>query len=54
MVFGHDKAGIVEIAVNAAKLCKKLEDTVRETEIVYEYSPESFTGTEVDFAVGDL
>src|SRR5262249_33868836 len=51
VVFGLDKAGIVDIAVNAAKLCKKLEDTLVGTETHYEYSPESYTGTEVEFAV---
>jgi len=51
VVFGLDKAGIVAIAVNAARLCKKLEDTMGDTEILYEYSPESYTGTEVEFAV---
>ena len=51
VVFGLDKPGIVDIAVNAAKLCRKLEDTMGETEIFYEYSPESYTGTEVEFAV---
>ncbi len=51
VVFGLDRPGIVDIAVNAAKLCRKLEDTVSETRILYEYSPESYTGTEVEFAV---
>jgi 2-isopropylmalate synthase len=51
VVFGLDKAGIVDIAVNAAKLCRKLEETVPETDIFYEYSPESYTGTEVEFAI---
>jgi len=51
VVFGLDKAGIVDIAVNAAKLCKKLEETLPGTEVFYEYSPESYTGTEVEFAV---
>ena len=51
VVFGLDKAGIVDIAVNAAKLCRKLEETMGDTEILYEYSPESYTGTEVEFAV---
>ncbi len=51
VVFGLDKAGIVDIAVNAAKLCRKLEQTMGDTEILYEYSPESYTGTEVPFAV---
>jgi 2-isopropylmalate synthase len=51
VVFGLDKPGIVDIAVNAARLCRKLEDTVSDTEVFYEYSPESYTGTEVEFAV---
>ncbi|MBF6555252.1 MAG: 2-isopropylmalate synthase [Acidimicrobiales bacterium] len=51
VVFGLDRAGIVDIAVSAARLCKKLEATLPGTEIRYEYSPESFTGTEPDFAV---
>ncbi len=51
VVFGLDRAGIVEIAVNAARLCKKFEATLPDTEIRYEYSPESFTGTEPEFAV---
>jgi len=51
VVFGLDKPGIVDIAVNAAKLARKLEETMGDTEIFYEYSPESYTGTEVDFAV---
>jgi 2-isopropylmalate synthase len=51
VVFGLDKAGIVDIAVNAAKLARKLERTMGETEVRYEYSPESFTLTEPDFAI---
>ena len=51
VVFGLDKPGIVDIAVNAAKLCRKLEETLPGTEVFYEYSPESYTGTEIDFAV---
>jgi 2-isopropylmalate synthase len=52
VVFGLDKAGIVDIAVNGARLCKKLEqDIVGDTDIHYEYSPESFTLTEPDFAL---
>src|SRR3712207_1234459 len=51
VVFGLDKAGITDIAVNAAKLCRKLEDTLPGTDVRYEYSPESFTGTEIDYAV---
>ena len=51
VVFGLDKQGITDIAVNAAKLCRKLEDTLPATAVRYEYSPESFTGTEPEFAV---
>ncbi len=51
VVFGLDQAGITEIAVNAARLCRKLEETVPGTAVRYEYSPESFTGTELPYAV---
>ena len=51
VVFRSDKAGITKIAVDAARLCRKLEDTLPGTEVRYEYSPESFTGTELDYAV---
>ena len=51
VVFGLDKKGVVDIAVNAAKLVRELEKNAGATEIHYEYSPESFTGTEVEFAV---
>ncbi len=51
VVFGLDRAGIIDIAVNGARLCKKLEQTVPGTEVRYEYSPESFTLTEPDYAI---
>ncbi len=51
VVFGLDKAGIVDIAVNAARLARKLEETLPGTAIRYEYSPESFTLTEPEFAL---
>jgi 2-isopropylmalate synthase len=51
VVFGLDRRGIIDVAVNAAILCKKYEAAVPDTDIRYEYSPESFTGTEPDFAV---
>jgi 2-isopropylmalate synthase len=51
VVFRSDKAGVTQIAVDAARLCRKLEDTLPGTEVRYEYSPESFTGTELDYAV---
>lgn len=50
VVFGLDRDGIKRIAVDAARYCKSLESTVPDTNIRYEYSPESFTGTELDFA----
>ena len=50
-MFGQDKDGINDIAVEGAKLCQKLADTVPGTEVRFEYSPESFTGTELDYAV---
>jgi 2-isopropylmalate synthase len=51
VVFGLDRDGIVDIAVNAARYCRKLEETIPGTDVRYEYSPESYTGTEVEFAV---
>jgi 2-isopropylmalate synthase len=51
VVFGLDQDGIVDIALQAARLCRKLEETVPDTTIYYEYSPESYTGTELEFAV---
>jgi len=50
VVFGLEPAGITEIAVAGAKLIHKLAAEMPETEIVYQYSPESFTGTELDYA----
>lgn len=50
-VFGLDREGIIEIAVNGAQLVKDCAADYPETEWVFEYSPESFTGTELDFAV---
>jgi 2-isopropylmalate synthase len=51
VVFGLDRTGIVDIATSAARLVKKMEGSVPGTRVAYEYSPESFTGTEPDFAV---
>jgi 2-isopropylmalate synthase len=51
VVFGQDKDGITAIAVEGAKLCKKLAAGMGDTEIFFEYSPESFTGTELEYAV---
>ncbi|NBU55335.1 MAG: 2-isopropylmalate synthase [Acidimicrobiia bacterium] len=51
VVFDLDKGGIVDIAVNAARKCMSLEPTLAGTEVRYEYSPESFTLTEPEFAI---
>ena len=51
VVFGLDREGIKAIAVNGAKMCKKLEETVPGTAVRYEYSPESFTLTEPEYAI---
>jgi 2-isopropylmalate synthase len=60
VVFGTDYAGIIDIAVSGAKLVKQMADADPGTEWVFQYSPESFTGTELEFArdicaaVGDI
>jgi 2-isopropylmalate synthase len=51
VVFGQDKDGITEIALHAARKCRELESTVPGTEVFYEYSPESYTGTELEYAL---
>ncbi len=51
VVFGLDKEGIKKIAVDGAKLCKELMSSVPGTKISFEYSPESYTGTELEFAL---
>ena len=50
VVFGLDCRGVKAIAVNGVKLIKKLAEQHPETDWVFQYSPESFTGTELDFA----
>lgn len=51
VVFRQDEDGIVDIALTGARLCKKYEEQMSgDTEIIYEYSPESYTGTELEFA----
>ncbi|MCP4211783.1 MAG: 2-isopropylmalate synthase, partial [Halieaceae bacterium] len=50
-VFGLDRKGIVDIAVKGATLIKECAKQHPDTEWIFEYSPESFTGTELDFAV---
>jgi 2-isopropylmalate synthase len=51
IVFGLDKAAIVDIAVRGATLIKKLVPTLPDTQIMLEYTPESFSLTEMDFAL---
>jgi 2-isopropylmalate synthase len=51
VVFGLDKDGIKKIATDGAQLCLDLVATVPETKVSFEYSPESYTGTELEFAV---
>ena len=50
VVFGQDKKGIKKIATDAATLIRDLAIKKSQTEWTFEYSPESFTGTELDFA----
>ena len=50
VVFDDDKEGIKKIAIDGALLIKELSKKYNKTNWRFEYSPESFTGTEVDFA----
>ena len=50
VVFRTDKQGIIDIALEGARLCKVYEETIPDTTVYYEYSPESYTGTELEFA----
>ncbi|MEY2769086.1 MAG: hypothetical protein RL359_722 [Actinomycetota bacterium] len=51
VVFGLDKDGIKKIATDGAQLCLDLISEVPGTKVSFEYSPESYTGTELEFAV---
>ncbi|GEP47672.1 2-isopropylmalate synthase [Microbacterium saccharophilum] len=51
VVFRTDKQGIIDIALEGARLCREFEKRLPETKVFYEYSPESYTGTELEFAV---
>ncbi len=51
VVFRKDKAGIKKLATDAAELCRSLEADAGETELYYEYSPESFSGAEPEFSL---
>ena len=50
VVFNQDRDGVKKIATNAAELIKKLALENSDTEWTFEYSPESFTGTELEYA----
>ena len=50
VVFGMDRQGIIDLAVRGTELVKAGLATL-DADITFEYSPESFTGTELDFAV---
>ena len=51
VVFNQDKQGIMDIALAGARKCRSLESTIPDTDVYYEYSPESYTGTELEYAV---
>ena len=51
VVFQQDKAGIKKIATDGAELIRDLVSTVPETEVIHQYSPESYTQTELDYAL---
>jgi 2-isopropylmalate synthase len=51
VVFGLDKNGIKKIATDGAELCLRLTDLIPETNVSFEYSPESYTGTELEYAL---
>ena len=50
VVFRLDQNGIADIATTGARLCRKYEEWIPDTDVFYEYSPESYTGTELEFA----
>ena len=51
VVFRLDRAGITDIAVHGAQVVRKLAEQMTGTDVRFEYSPESFTGTELEYAV---
>ena len=51
VVFGLEKPDIINIATHGAKLVKELVPTIPETQVIMQYSPESFSSTEIDFAL---
>ncbi|HKT55809.1 MAG TPA: 2-isopropylmalate synthase [Microbacterium sp.] len=51
VVFRSDREGVKQIALEGARLCREFEKRIPETAVYYEYSPESYTGTELEYAV---
>ncbi len=51
VVFNMDRDGIKQIAVDGAKLVREHAEKFKDGEIIFQYSPESFTGTELDYAL---
>ncbi|HEX4059205.1 MAG TPA: 2-isopropylmalate synthase [Galbitalea sp.] len=51
VVFRTDKQGIIDIALEGARICRAAEALAPGTDVYYEYSPESYTGTELEFAL---
>jgi len=51
VVFRSDREGVKQIALEGARLCREFEKRIPGTEVYYEYSPESYTGTELEYAV---
>jgi 2-isopropylmalate synthase len=51
VVFGMDRKGVKEIALNGARAVRQCAEQFPETEWIFQYSPESFTATELDYAV---
>lgn len=51
VVFRSDREGVKQIALEGARLCRQCEKRIPDTQVYYEYSPESYTGTELEYAV---
>jgi 2-isopropylmalate synthase len=51
VVFKLDRAGVTKIAVDGARMLQEISASYPGTEWIFEYSPESFTGTELDYAL---
>ncbi|MCE2407271.1 MAG: 2-isopropylmalate synthase, partial [Pseudomonadales bacterium] len=51
VVFNMDRAGIIDLAVKGTELVREITQDLGDTNVTFEYSPESFTGTELDFAI---